>query len=229
MQRVQLSFLRQFRKEPIELPCQDHQYRNTILRHFSSTGKERGRLEQFLEQTLAHSTLIGSLIDKVETEDLRTSKQLSAYVDKTLRLFDGFAREEPYTARYYRVVSQALEDLLASVDSCYKASRERVRLLKAIVAAKRTRPFEAEDFRDLQLDLHQYLDSLAAHYQGFVEILEQESQQTGKLQLATRAQLSVFKLLKFIEKEISAVEATSGKVEEWRKRLRRLVVEETYN
>jgi len=229
MQLVHISFLRQFREEEIALPCQDHQYRNMVLRHFSCTKKERRLVDQFLERKLAHSALIGSLIDKMEKEDLNTSKQLSAYAGQMRRQFTAFAHETPHKGRYYQSVSQALALLMETVDICREATRRRVQCLKALVAGKKAAPFHPADFRDIQLVLNQYLDNLSNQHQRLTVLLEQESNGTAKFRLGTRAGLSLAKLLALLQKEISAVGATAEKVEEWRRRLRILIIQETYN
>lgn len=233
MRLKNIEFLRQFREEEIELPCEDRQYRNIHFMHFSRNRKEKHLLEKFLEKRITHSGLIGELVGKMEREDQVVQRRLIEYMQKLLKTFAGYMRKEPYASSYLGRLSAEVRRFLNAAE-VYQGETlfpllSTMHVLLTENKKSRKGCMYSRDITDAQIVTLQYLDMLYDAHDIFADLLQEETGKTGKVLVTSPVEECLFKLILLIKDQLFAMEATVNRLAEWKRRSRKVEVQEIYN
>lgn len=234
MPQQDIEFLQQFRSGDIDLPQEDRQFGNVCFRHFSRNRKEKGALEEILQDQLAHSAIIDALIGKMEKEDQVVDRQLAAFLQKLQKSLSGLSRKEP-SARI------RLEKLTAEIS----AISDRVRLfhlrtqpllletLKNISAerkaARNAGYVGSQNVRTMQLLARRYRESLYLYHEVFTGFLEDESEKMGKVMVISALGNCLLNLTILIKARIASIEVSFNCLGEWKMKLRLEEAQGVYN
>jgi len=233
MQRPDIEFMQQFKEQEINLPSIDQRNGNLSLRYFTDKKKERQRLRKFIEKSMGHGEIIGDLIAKLENEDLALTRRLIHYMAGMLDAFSADIRKEPYSAAYYRTLSEdvrQLLELLSSAENPHVVLYNRLNhLLIAEMPSSPAGPVCSRDMRNLMVVLKDSADIMCAYHNVFTSLVQQESASVGKLLVTSRVGQRLFKLSLVVESLILATRGTYSRMAEWQKQVRRMQRQEIYN
>lgn len=218
MQLRNIEFLQQFRKEQVDLPAEERQYRNALFMHFSNSRRERHRIEKFLENYTNQSDLLGALVTDMEREDTVIDRRLRTFLKKLLKTFAAYSRREPYTAAWFTRLSGEMVRFL----NLSTLSRSR---MQALFDKARN----SIDIRDLRRVTRQYLDLVYSYHDVFAALLDEELGRAGASRDTSPVEEALCKLITLIKSQQFLLEATLRRLDEWRARYRELEAQGVYN
>lgn len=233
MQLQNIEFLKQFRQEEISLPLEDRQYRNIQFRHFSGSRKGRHLLERYLEDQIAHAALVGALLTKMETEDLRVSRRLTAYTRKLLKTFAAYSRKEScrcgYLTRACAEIGRFVRAAKLYEDRVQSVLQNTLRSIHAENKNGSNAYVGSGDIRRFQIMTEQYLAIAYLFHTIFADLLEEELGRTRTSLVSSPVEDALFKLTMLVKSEISTIESTSKRLGEWKTRSREVEAQGIYN
>lgn len=219
MQLQNIEFLRQFRSEQVELPCEERQYRNAHFMHFSHSRKERRRIEKFLDDHTTQSALVGTLINAMNREDVVVHRRLDTLLGKLVKTFGAYGRKEPCaTAHFSRLSGEITRFMELSADCREKMQRSFPDTINC-----------SRDIRVLKCAVREYFDLVCFYHDVFSALLEEELGRSGATALLSPVEESLLQVTTLVKTQLFSLEATLNRLVEWRTRYRQLEVQGVYN
>jgi hypothetical protein len=174
----------------IDLPYEDRQYGNVYFRHFTGSRKAKSGLEETLENQLVHSKLIDRLIDKNEKEDQVVDRQMNIFLQKLHKAFSFYSQNDPATARRLgRLIAELAAFSESRNDYQIRIQPLPLGTLKNISAERKAARSSAylgsRHVLGMQARVRQYRDNLYFHHDLFTGLMEQETEQTGKVTVSS--------------------------------------------
>jgi len=231
MQTPAIEFLQQFREETIALPKDQ---RKLNLRPFSRLRKEKQALDRLLAERFTQSSLIRSLVAKIEQKDQAITSRIADHIKKMLSSFSAFVRMDPSSAQYFIRLSKETRQLLDWTGS-YQDQTQAPLLnrLKCIASQKpchrEIKFFCSRDIDNTETAIQLFYDGLCQYYELFCHYFEHESEASGRTLVVSETGRLLYGLLTLIGRQIGSIENTITTLQTWQTQSRNIEIQEIYN
>jgi hypothetical protein len=230
MQLVNIEYLKQFRKEDVELPGQERLSREIYFLHFHTSRKQKLQLERVLGERITHCRLIGAIVSEVEREGLVANRQLAGHLRKLLKVFDAYRCREAEAAEYFVRLSAQIRRFMGLAEVCQVQTQSYLlNKVKGVVGRNRDDYFGSRDIRHMQLVLGKYLDIVCCNHDIFCDLLNEELNRTGAATGTSPVEAALFRLTTFLKGQMFSLEATLSRLGVWQKSLCVLEAQGVYN
>ncbi|HXD78593.1 MAG TPA: hypothetical protein VN616_12335 [Puia sp.] len=227
-----IEFHLQFRNIDIELPHENRQYGNVFFRHYRGSRKEKYRLEEMLENRLAHSEIIEGLISGIEKEGQGADRRLAASLGKLQKAIASFHRDG-LAVRLNCLADPA--DRLSQTVRFFQSRSQRLLLeaLRNICAqrklARNCGYVYSSNVRSMQVIVREYRKALEGYYNLLTGRLQQECETKGRVTIFSEVVVCLLELTELIRSRVIAINDCFNRLGEWKRRMRLAETQGIYN
>jgi hypothetical protein len=232
------SFTKQFRPDPIIYSCGTETcYQNLVFRTLGINEKEVFTLGKSLAPQLNDNALIHRMMVKVINTNAPHIERLTGFVQQVKEELSANACAEPYTARYYQMLTEVLTTFDELVNDFQQNGNQLLcdKLTECFtgeINANNNEPACSDAVKNLYTLTEDYLYQIGEYFEYFHMLLQKESEANtddSRVQVMTYVAYYLDTLITCTEKLIINTESTLDMLSEWQTTLDTRERQELFN